>query len=317
MKSTGRFTKELKRLMAESYDVCRTCGAQLERDVAAYAGYDSDGTAIYVGNCCKNLINELATHVYWWWEADKRCAPDTILWRFMDFSKFVALLDKRSIYFARADKLGDRFEGAAGAAQRRPDWDTFYLDFFRQAIRTAPGQAKAPTDEHVEREANRLLADLSTISERDRLRTFVSCWHSITVESEALWRLYCPPGSAGVAIRTDAGSLARSFGDDPQVEIGRVQYVDFRTAFAGFHDRVFWKRKSLSHEAEVRAVIKKQRAQEEYGLFIPVDLTQLLKTVVPSPFAPSWFPEILEAVMQRFEVEAPLVSSELLSEPFF
>lgn len=145
----------------------------------------------------------------------------------------------------------------------------------------------------------------------------MSCWHSNTVESEALWRLYCSPSSAGVAIRTDAGSLSRSLGNDPQVEIGRVQYVDFRTAFAGFHDRVFWKRKSLSHEAEVRAVIKKQRPQDEAGLFIPVDLTQLLLAVVPLPFAPSWFPEILKATMQRFEVKAPLVSSELLSEPFF
>ena len=37
---------------------------------------------------------------------------DTILWRYMDFTKFVSLLEKRSLFFARADKLGDPFEGA-------------------------------------------------------------------------------------------------------------------------------------------------------------------------------------------------------------
>lgn len=317
MKSTGRFTTELRRLMADSYDVCRSCGSRLETDVAAYAGYASDGTPLFVGNCCKSLLSELATHVYWWWEADKRCAPDTVLWRFMDFAKFTALLDQRAIYFARADKLGDRYEGAAGITGRQLIWDTFYLDFFRQAIKTAPGQTKQPTDQHIERKAARLLADFTAASERDRLCSFVSCWHSNNVESEALWRLYCPPSSSGVAIRTDAGSLMRSLDDDPKIRIGRVQYVDFRKGYAGLHDRVFWKRMSLSHEAEVRAVIKEPQPQDQSGLLIPVDLTQLFLAIVPSPFASPWFPDILKATMRRFDVDAPIVSSELLSEPFF
>jgi hypothetical protein len=69
------------------------------------------------------LISELATHVYWWWEVDKRCEPETRLWRYMDFAKFVSLLETRSIHFARADVLGDSFEGAVGIAERRQQWD--------------------------------------------------------------------------------------------------------------------------------------------------------------------------------------------------
>ena len=34
------------------------------------------------------------------------------LWRYMDFTKLVSLLEHRAIFFARADKLGDPFEGA-------------------------------------------------------------------------------------------------------------------------------------------------------------------------------------------------------------
>jgi hypothetical protein len=34
------------------------------------------------------------------------------LWRYMDLSKFVALLQTGKLYFARADKLGDPFEGS-------------------------------------------------------------------------------------------------------------------------------------------------------------------------------------------------------------
>jgi hypothetical protein len=39
----------------------------------------------------------------------------------------------------------------------------------------------------------------------------------------------------GVAIQTDARLLTEALGNDPQIKLGRVQYVDFRKAFAGFH----------------------------------------------------------------------------------
>jgi hypothetical protein len=104
----------------------------------------------------------------------------------MDFAKFVALLEQRAVYFARADRLGDTFEGAAGITDRRPEWDAF--DFFRHAVSTGPGQKELPSTAHVEQEAARLLREFSTIGERDRRRTFVSCWHANTGESEALWQ---------------------------------------------------------------------------------------------------------------------------------
>jgi hypothetical protein len=317
MKSTGRFTDDLRRLMARSYDSCQSCGSKLPREIAAYAGYAADGSPLYVGECCLRLVAELATHVDWWWEADKRCEPDTALWRYMDFAKFVALLEQRAIYFARADRLGDPFEGAAGITDRQPQWDAFYLDFFRHAVSTAPGQKEPPSTAHVEQEAARLLRDFSIIGERDRRRSFVSCWHANASESEALWRLYCPPPMMGVAIRTTARLLITALGDDPQLKLGRVQYVDFRKAFAGFYDRIYWKRKSLSHEAEVRAVVQHFDMQEDFGLAMPVDVQKLLLSVVPSPFAPGWFTSLVGSTMRRFDVDSTVNQSELLAEPFF
>lgn len=40
--------------------------------------------------------------------------PDehTTIWRYMDFTKFVSLLDKKTLYFTRSDKFDDKFEGA-------------------------------------------------------------------------------------------------------------------------------------------------------------------------------------------------------------
>ena len=34
------------------------------------------------------------------------------LWRYMDFTKFVSLLDSNSLFFSRADLLGDPYEGS-------------------------------------------------------------------------------------------------------------------------------------------------------------------------------------------------------------
>ena len=34
------------------------------------------------------------------------------IWRYMDFTKFVNLLDTSKLFFPRADKLGDPFEGS-------------------------------------------------------------------------------------------------------------------------------------------------------------------------------------------------------------
>lgn len=323
MESTGRFTVELRHLMALSYDSCQSCGTKLPRKIAAYAGYAADRSPLYVGECCEQLLAELATHVYWWWEVDKRCDSETRLWRYMDFAKFVALLDQRSIYFARADKLGDPFEGASGIAERRSQWDAYYLDFFREAVSNPPSISdKAeplphPSSGYVEREAARLLKEFSTISELERRRTFVSCWHANAVESEALWRLYCPPPMMGVAIRTDARLLIEALGSDPQIKLGRVQYVDFCKGFAGFHDLIFWKRKSLSYETEVRAVIKRFDAQVNMGLSVSVDIEKLLISVVPSPFASDWFASLVESTMRRYGVDSSVSRSELLSEPFF
>src|SRR5207244_969744 len=97
-------------------------------------------------------------------------------------------------------------------------------------------------------------------------------------ESEALWRLYCPPPTAGLTIQTTAGRLMRTVGDAP-VKIGKVQYIDFANGFAGIHERIFAKRKSLSHEAEVRLVIQEFHSTGDLGKAIPVNLESLMVTV--------------------------------------
>lgn len=317
MKSSGRVNSELMALRARSYDRCQSCGKELPRDVAAYAGYATDGNPRYVGDCCLSEIKELATHVYWWWEADKRVEPETKLWRYMDLAKFLHILEEKSLFFSRADKLGDPFEGASGLAEREAEWDRYYLEHFRDAVRHPPEGYPPPSEEVVELNAQRLLDSMKHIAEHDRHTTYVSCWHANAGESEALWKLYCPAGSAGVAIETTADRLFRALDQTSQIKLGRVQYIDFRKSFPGFHDRIFWKRRSLSHEAEVRAVCTGHLDEERTGLPISVDVEGLCVSVVPSPFAPPWFTALVEAIVRRYGFGLKVIQSELLAQPFF
>lgn len=317
MESTGRFNADLRALRSRSYDLCQSCGKRLPREVAAYAGYAVDGSARYVGACCVHEINELATHVYWWWEADKRVEPDTVLWRYMDLAKFLQLLEEKTLFLSRADKFDDPFEGASGLASREKEWDDFYLAYFRDVVRNPPPGGAAPPEHAVEANAQRLLASIRRSAVQDRRTTFVSCWHANSGESEALWRLYCPVGSSGIVVRTTADRLLRALDPSSPIKLGRVQYVDFRKSFAGFHDRIFWKRKSLSHEAEVRAVCPGHLSDEWPGMHVSVNLPILLDLIVPSPFAPSWFPTLLASLVKRYGLRVPVKESELLDQPFF
>ena len=43
---------------------------------------------------------------------DRDLPPDAVLWRYMDFPKFVSMLKEGALWFSRADLLGDPLEGS-------------------------------------------------------------------------------------------------------------------------------------------------------------------------------------------------------------
>jgi hypothetical protein len=235
----------------------------------------------------------------------------------MDFAKFVSLLKEAALYFARTDTLGDKFEGARGIAQRQNEWRVYSLNYFRELLRNPPGPPIPIDEEEVEKEAQKLFSQAEALMAAEIEHTYVSCWHFNDVESEALWHLYCPPGAAGVCIRTTFGALDAALSSKQEIKFGRVQYIDFRKNFAGTYDRIFWKRKSLSHETEVRGVIVyRDGGSSLLGLRIPIDLQACILAVIPSPFGPTWFPDVLRETVARFGFALPIVQSELAAEPF-
>ena len=117
----------------------------------------------------------------------------------MGFAKFVDLLQRQALFFARADKLGDEFEGS---------WPKAGLESRREAFKKLVGHD----------------IDGKTLSEFFKIQrkfTVVNCWHLNEHESAAMWKLYQPSGD-GIAIRSTCGHLRKS---SPQTTLALSQYV--------------------------------------------------------------------------------------------
>jgi hypothetical protein len=122
----------------------------------------------------------------------------------------------------------------------------------------------------------------------------------------------------GVAVRTSVGRLWDVIAEDASDVVGRVHYLDFKSAFAGVGDeRIFCKRASLSHEREVRVVLKNRDHDKTPGKLLNCDLNALISSVTISPFAPIWFSEVVENVTCKFGFSFEVRRSDLVDEPFY
>jgi hypothetical protein len=121
---------------------------------------------------------------------------DTVIWRYMNLEKLLALLRSRSLYLCRLDRLRDPWEGL---------WSPWAVDAIRQQLR---GQAEG----------------LIRAQNMMKRLFYVSCWHENSCESAAFWDQY--QSSRGLAVRSTVGHLKDSSCLAPRFFIGRVQYLN-------------------------------------------------------------------------------------------
>ena len=151
---------------------------------------------------------------------------------------------------------------------------------------------------------------------RDRKHTFISCWHSNEYESEAMWKLYSVNTRNAVAIQTTAQHLYEALDKDPRINIGKVMYVDFNKRFTSINGSCWYKRKSFEHEREVRAIIRDFDVSSK-GISIPIDISTLIDCIFISPYATRWFEEVVRSVVEKYEIQASVVYSDMTHQPFY
>ncbi len=239
---------------------------------------------------------------------------DIPVWRYMDFAKFVALLDARALFFSRADLLGDPFEGSLSGPSIHAR-----LRFFEEVI--AP-QGKVSQDVLLKQ-----LEQLSSTVEAMRRWTYISCWHMNEHQSAAMWNLYGRAG-AGIAVQSTFAKLRSCLPND--ILVGEVSYIDYERDLIPLNN-LFWpfvvKRKSFEHERELRAVrssppvdgerLDLARQNATTGVLIPVDLNSLIMGVYVAPGCADWMRDVVNSTIKRFEFTWSAEKSSMDATPLY
>jgi len=227
------------------------------------------------------------------------------LWRYMDLTKLLSLLESGSLIFPRADQFDDPYEGA---------WSRAGVELLRNPATSGGLPAHA---------VDKLLDHTEVL----RRQMYISCWCSSEHESAAMWKLYLQ-STEGVAIKTDHDTLLAALDLSPlRVRTTMVKYVDYDNVPIPF-DNLFspfvHKRLSFAHEAELRAII--WSLEDVNKALVPDGATMLQVAVVPeqfiksvhvSPVAPQWFGQLVEQLLRRYALTVPVVRSSLYDRPAY
>ena len=252
---------------------------------------------------------------------------DATLWRYMNFEKFVNILGTKSLFFTRADKFEDPFEGFIPAA---------LVDSYKKSVKHV-----TPED---------LAEVLIKISEGSRKYVMCNCWHQNEEESMAMWEKYHMRNS-GIAIKTTMQDLKESLSDELEVFTGKIEYIyhqtydfDYIRHYANSNltsDKkwtyfpYFHKRKAFEHEHEIRIIIdvepfvrkhleglRPENVLEtefpdicEIGMLLNIEVNTLIGEVITSPYAERWVTETVELVVRQYGFKFPVSRSRLLDPP--
>lgn len=227
------------------------------------------------------------------------------LWRYMDFTKLLSLLENEQLLFPRADQFEDPYEGS---------WSKAGVALIRDP------NLNAGLPQHA---VDLILSHMDVM----RRETFISCWFANEHESAAMWKLYLQ-SPEGIAIRSDHDALSVALDASPlRTRTSMVNYIDYDQTPIPFGNLFFpfvHKRLSFAHESELRAIIwsnedinKSQITADATSVSIGVVPQQLIKAVHVSPTAPKWFGQLVEQILKRFGLVCPVVRSSLYERPSY
>jgi hypothetical protein len=259
------------------------------------------------------------------------------IWRYMDFAKFVDLLDKQALFFPRATLFNDAYEGSVSneTVRSRPEIIDKIILGFEKEIQNSLRKTMASKCE---------FQSLERRWARDW--TYISCWHKNDHESAAMWSLYASSNQA-VAIQSTFDRLynclePRKVPPFGEPILGLVSYIDYEKEIIPqnfYLSEFFCKRKSFSHEEEIRAVIQELPLipreldkegeviiSEEYiindykpieGKSFEINVNNLIERIYVAPTAPKWFFDLTVKVLKKYGFNKEVRHSSLENNPVY
>ena len=217
--------------------------------------------------------------------------PDTIVWKYLDLSKFLDLLLSQKLFMSRSDKFEDQYEG------------TF----------------SEPTYEEIKKIAINN-PEFLNYYKTHRKKVAVSSWHINEYESFAMWQIFTQ-NSEGLAIQSTIGRLQNAVNAEKNHKqyIGEVNYIDYKKEYIPFDDVFFpflFKRKSFQYEREVRIIsdVSESNIKLNDGLKINVDINQLIEKIYIHPKSENWYKNLVIELVSKLGFDFTIEKSDLESD---
>lgn len=235
---------------------------------------------------------------------------DTKLWRYMDFTKFICILEEQKLHLTRIDLFEDKFEGSYPK-------NNLELRKSYYGYRSSDGLSDV-------KPSLEMLGNMSHVYLQSRKCAYVSCWHMSDHESAAMWKLYSQSNEA-IAIQTTYDRLINSLEQaDQNFFSGIVNYVDYDTETipeGNMATQFIYKRKSFEYEKEFRIIhfdpLYQMNNYNELGIKLDVDLMQLIDHIYISPLSPSWFYDLVCKILIRYKINKRVVYSNINGNPIY
>jgi hypothetical protein len=219
--------------------------------------------------------------------------PDTIVWKYLDLSKFLDLLLSQKLFMSRSDKFEDQYEG------------TFSEPTFEEIKKLSTNNP-----------------DFLNYYKTHREKVAISSWHINEYESFAMWQIFTQ-NSEGLAIQSTVKRLQDALVPENNYKqyIGEVNYIDYKKEYIPFDDLFFpflFKRKSFQYEREVRIItdVADNNIRLNDGLKINVDISQLIEKIYIHPKSENWYKNLVIQLVKQlgfdFEIEKSDLESDIL-----
>lgn len=248
------------------------------------------------------------------------------IWRYLDLEKFKSLLKDQALFFCRADKFSDPFEGSLPRreAENRMKAERLAAERFGRDFN--------------KEQAKQNIAGIQLLHQKLKSATIVNCWHINENESDAMWRLYLKDNE-GVAIQTNTSRIYHTIDAIPEkVGMSKVRYIDYdkeiwyhateypQTSY-NLYTPLIHKRAEFRHESEFRLFIDVGEAVENMsywesqsnhkGRLVNVYLQDLIEKIYFPPTADSQAISLVKKVCKTFSYNFEFVQSKLSFEPMY
>nr|WP_315211526.1 hypothetical protein [uncultured Flavobacterium sp.] len=217
--------------------------------------------------------------------------PNTVVWKYLDLSKFLDLLMSEKLFMSRSDKFEDQYEG------------TFSEPTFEEIKKLSIDNP-----------------DFLNYYKTHREKVAISSWHINEYESFAMWQIFTQ-NSEGLAIQSTIGRLQESLVPETNFNqyIGEVNYIDYKKEHIPFDDMFFpflFKRKSFQYEGEVRIItdIGKSDIKINEGLKINVNINQLIEKIYIHPKSENWYKNLVIQLVKQLGFDFTIEKSDLESD---